>query len=93
MLSSRSPWRRLGAPESVTEIYDGAGSAHMRRLNAAGRGAIRDVPFMMKPCNLNEHLHNDPRAPGKLDADVYRKPGMLQRLRHWIDIARHVTHQ
>jgi len=63
------------------------------RIHAPGRGAIREMPFLMEPCNLNEHLHNDAFAPGKLDEPVYRRPGAFARLRHWIRTAREVTHQ
>jgi hypothetical protein len=63
------------------------------RMHEAGRGPVLDRPFVMKPCNLNEHLHNDAHAAGKLDAPVYRRPGVLARLRHWMDILRNVSHQ
>ena len=63
------------------------------RASEAGPGAMRPVPFTMKASNGNAHLHNDAFAEGKLRAPVYRRPGPVQRLRHWYDILRHVTHQ
>lgn len=63
------------------------------RVHDYGRGAIEDRPFLMKPCNQNEHLNNDNHAPGKLDQPVYRPPGVLKRMRHLLHTMRSVKHQ
>lgn len=63
------------------------------RIHDSGRGALRQVPLLMKPCDLNEHLHNDADAQGKAGEAVYRKPGVSRRLRHWLHTARQVTHR
>ena len=63
------------------------------RVHAVGRGAVHATAFLMKPCNLNEHLHNHANVEGKLELPVYRKPGMLARLRQWLTTVTHVRHQ
>ena len=63
------------------------------RVHEAGRGAIRALPLLMKPSSANAHLHNDPNAPGKAAAAVYRKPGVAARTAHWLRTLREVTHQ
>lgn len=63
------------------------------RIHDAGRGAVRAMPFLMKPSSANEHLHNDPHAPEKAQASVYRKPGVAARAAHWLRTLREVTHQ
>jgi hypothetical protein len=51
------------------------------------------MPFLMKPSSANAHLHNDPHAPEKAQASVYRKPGVAARAMHWLRTLREVTHQ
>lgn len=63
------------------------------RVHTAGHGAVQAMPFLMKPCNSSEHLHNHARTEGKLTQDVYRKPGALKRLRQWLHTVTHVSHQ
>lgn len=63
------------------------------RMHEAGRGAVRAQPFVMKPCNTNEHLHNHAAVAGKLDQPVYRRPGALTRLAQWLGTVRQVRHQ
>ena len=63
------------------------------RIHEAGRGAVRAMPFLMKPSSANAHLHNDANAPGKAQAGVYRKPGVAVRAVHWLRTLREVTHQ
>jgi cyclopropane-fatty-acyl-phospholipid synthase len=63
------------------------------RIHEAGHGAVQHEPLLMKPCNLNEHLHNDAAAPGKLEQPVYRKNSSWQRLRQWLVSVREVRHE
>lgn len=63
------------------------------RVHEAGHGAVQYEPLSMKPCNLNEHLHNDAATPGKLEQAVYRKSSSWQRLRQWLTSVREVRHE
>ena len=62
------------------------------RIHEAGRGAIEDRPFLMKPSDANEHLHNDARTPGRLERHVYRAPGLWRRMRQIVSTLRSVRH-
>ncbi len=63
------------------------------RMQEPGRGAIDDRPFLMKPCNENEHLHNDANTPGRLARPVYRAPGILRRVHHILSNMKSTRHQ
>jgi cyclopropane-fatty-acyl-phospholipid synthase len=63
------------------------------RMHEPARGAVVAHPLTMRRCDESEHLHNDPFAPGKLAAPVYRRPSYRRRLAQWVDTIRSVGHQ
>ncbi|MEL6183963.1 MAG: class I SAM-dependent methyltransferase [Myxococcota bacterium] len=55
------------------------------RILEPERGEMEDRPFLMKPADLQEHLHNDQNADGKWDSEVYRRPSLRERGRQIYD--------